>query len=115
QTVVQHELLSLQLGDQRQHSVEIEEELRHLDKRFAEVQARWTNEWPDFGAGVLPPKEMQEWCRQRGSILDRVAQARDKMSDATLIATQITVRIEELSARLVEIGSPPAALGESLG
>jgi uncharacterized protein YhaN len=115
QTVIQRELLNLQIEDQRQHSAEIEEELQHLGKRFAEMRARWTDEWPGFGAAVLPPKEMQEWCRQRSVILDRVAQSRDKTSDAALIGVQIAVRIEELSTRLGEVGAPPAASGESLG
>ena len=115
QAVIQRELLNLQLEDQRHHSAEIKQELERLDIRFAEMQVRWNDEWPDFGMPVLPPKEMQEWRRQRDSVLDRVSQSRDKTTDAAAIGAQISERIEELSIRLVEVGTPPAAPGESLG
>jgi uncharacterized protein YhaN len=83
-----------------------------LDARTTAFEQRWAAEWAEWTP--FPPKETLEWCRQRDVVIERLSQARSKGEEASLLSSQVTAQIDEVSARITEVRGAPAAPGESL-
>ncbi len=78
------------------------------------VAARWSKLWEPLGFEPLSPREMHAWVLEHRTLAEQVQAIRDRRAEVEETAVLIATLRAEVSGRLLDLGEPAAAPGESL-
>jgi uncharacterized protein YhaN len=103
ETVAQMRTLGQQIQDSRQRAAETATKISELSSQFAAVRENWQQEWPDLPDIKLTPEEVQEWLKDRASVLELVNQSLSRVREAEDLERTIDQRKIELRASLASL------------